>query len=32
MNNAGMFNTLKAQFGDGVEMLPEDTNWQEMEW
>jgi len=32
MNNAGMYNRLKAEFGDGVEMLAEDTDWSSMKW
>ena len=32
MANAGIYNQLKERLGDAVEMLPEDTNWQEMEW
>lgn len=30
MNNAGIYNKLKEQFGDAVELMPEDTNWMEL--
>jgi hypothetical protein len=29
---AGVYNQLKEHFGDKVEMMPEDTNWMEIEW
>ncbi len=32
MNNAGVYNQLKERFGDAVELMPEDTNWREIEW
>ena len=32
MANAGMYNQLKEQFGDAVELMPEDTDWMEVEW
>ena len=32
MNNTGIYNKLKKHFGDGVEMLPGDTLWEEVEW
>ena len=27
MSNAGIYNKLKEQFGDAVELMPEDTDW-----
>lgn len=30
MNNAGVYNKLKENFG--VEMMPEDTDWINVEW
>lgn len=30
MNNAGIYNRLKKQFGDMVELLPEDTDWENL--
>ena len=32
MNNAGVYNQIKERFGDAVELMPEDTNWMEIEW
>lgn len=32
MNNAGIFNELKEKFGDGIELMPEDTDWFEINW
>lgn len=32
MNNAGVYNHWKEKFGDAIEMLPEDTDWMNMEW
>jgi len=32
MNNAGIWNRLKEQYGDKVEMLDEDTDWKSMDW
>lgn len=32
MNNAGMYNSLKTQFGEGVELLAENTDWSSMKW
>ena len=32
MATAGVYNQLKERFGDAVELMPEDTNWMEIEW
>ena len=32
MAAAGVYNQLKERFGDEVELMPEDTNWMEIEW
>ena len=32
MNNAGVYNQLKERFGDTVELMPEDTDWMNMDW
>ena len=32
MANGGVYNELKERFGDGVEIMPEDTNWMEIVW
>ena len=32
MNTSGIYNQLKETFGDGVEMMPEDTDWVNVEW
>lgn len=32
MANSGVYNQLKERFGDDVELMPEDTNWMEIEW
>lgn len=32
MATAGIYNQLKERFGDKVELMPEDTNWMEIEW
>lgn len=29
---SGVYNQLKEQFGDAVELMPEDTDWMEVEW
>lgn len=29
---AGIYNQLKEAFGDDVEMMPEDTDWVNVEW
>ena len=29
---AGIYNQLKETFGDDVEMMPEDTDWMNVEW
>jgi|TARA_R110000744_G_scaffold206854_1_gene325488 hypothetical protein len=30
MNNIGTYNQLKKQYGDAVEMMPEDTDWKKL--
>lgn len=30
--NAGVYNKLKERYGDAVEMMPEDTDWINVEW
>lgn len=30
MNNAGVYNQLKENFGDAIELMPEDTLWREL--
>ena len=32
MSTSGVYNELKERFGDSVELMPEDTNWSEIEW
>lgn len=32
MNNAYVWDQLKEKHGDKVELMPEDTNWMEMDW
>jgi hypothetical protein len=32
MATSGIYNELKEKFVDKVEMMPEDTNWMEIEW
>ena len=32
MNNAGIYNELKKQFGDIIEILPEDTDWENVNY
>ena len=32
MNNAYVWDDLSNRYGDMVEMLPEDTNWNNMDW
>lgn len=32
MANSGVYNQLKEQFGDAVELMPEDTDWMNVEW
>lgn len=32
MNNAGIYNKLKEQFGDAVELMPEDTDWMGLDY
>ena len=32
MNNIGFWNQLQERYGDKVEMMPEDTDWMNMEW
>ena len=32
MNNAGVYNQLKEMHGDAVEMMPDDTDWANMDW
>ena len=32
MATSGIYNQLKDRFGDRVELMPEDTNWMEIEW
>ena len=32
MATSGVYNELKDRFGDAVELMPEDTNWTEIEW
>jgi hypothetical protein len=32
MNNAHIWNQLKEQHGDKVEIMPEDTDWLSMVW
>ena len=32
MNCAGIYNKLKAEFGDIVELVDEDTDWENVEW
>ena len=32
MNNAGVYNHWKEKHGDAIEMMPEDTDWMNMEW
>ena len=29
---SGFYNDMKKRFGDAVELMPEDTNWHEVEW
>ena len=30
MNNSGIYNQLKEKFGVDVELMPEDTDWEEL--
>jgi hypothetical protein len=30
MNNAGVYNRLKKEYGDLVELMPEDTDWSQL--
>jgi len=32
MNNAGVYNKLKENFGDAVELMPEDTDWMSLDY
>ena len=32
MNNAGVYNQLKERFGDAVELMPEDTEWMDLNY
>lgn len=32
MANGGVYNELKERFGDSIELMPEDTNWMEIDW
>lgn len=32
MNNAYIWDKLKTQHGDKVDMMPEDTDWMNMDW
>jgi hypothetical protein len=32
MNNAGIWDQLQQIHGDKVEMMPEDTDWMNMDW
>ena len=32
MSNAGIYNKLKEQFGDEVELMPEDTDWMDLDY
>ena len=32
MNNSGIYSKLKEQFGDSVELMPDDTDWNEVQW
>ena len=32
MNNAGIFNQLKEAHGDKVQLMPEDTDWMDVDW
>lgn len=32
MANSGVYNQLKEQFGDAVELMPQDTEWMDVEW
>ena len=32
MNNAGVCNQLKERFGDAVELMPEDTEWMDLNY
>ena len=32
MANSGVYNQLKERFGDAVELMPEDTEWMDVEW
>ena len=32
MNNAGVYNHWKEKHGDAIEMMPEDTDWMNMDW
>jgi hypothetical protein len=32
MSTNGVYKQLKEQFGDSVELMPEDTNWKEIQW
>jgi hypothetical protein len=32
MNNAGIYNKLKEQFGDAIELMPEDTDWMSLDY
>jgi len=32
MATAGVYNQLIETYGDRVELMPEDTNWMEIEW
>lgn len=32
MNNAYIWDHLQKQHGDKVELMPEDTNWLDMDW
>lgn len=31
-NNVGIYNQLKERFGDGVELMPEDKDWNKVQW
>lgn len=32
MATAGIYKQLKERFGDNIEIMPEDTNWFEVDW
>tara|TARA_B110000879_G_scaffold199145_1_gene271695 strand:+ start:287 stop:622 length:336 start_codon:yes stop_codon:yes gene_type:complete len=32
MDTSGVYNQLKVKFGDAIELMPEDTDWSEVNW